>query len=327
MKRLPKPPVMVEMLTKLDERFTEKIQLSVISGILRSWPDESECQTLVEEYLSNPEEQWDFAEEYIINLRDISQIKLKCDVIKFCLEYAEQEEFFMEPLVKFETAFVEFDECKILKDSIAVILTVGNILNGGNKTKGQADGFAIEGLPKIITVKDVNNKSGMEYVCKKLNESNPEYTGFKKELRNVYDAKRNNLPELKNLFEAFIAQTNGAKKKCELITNDAEDPAAESYELVVKAKIESYNEKLQAMKKRFEVVENKWLDMGEYYGIKKDDPKMEDTSKFFEFWITFFDGLDKYWPKEKRGKAASSSAKPDSSQGAKIPNRGMKMLI
>lgn len=110
MKRLPKPVVMVEILTKIDDRFTEKIQLSVINGLIRSWPDESEYQTLLEEYLSNPEEIWDFAEDYVINLRDIKQIKLKCDVIKFCLEYAEQEEFYLEPLIKFEDAFRDLAE-------------------------------------------------------------------------------------------------------------------------------------------------------------------------------------------------------------------------
>jgi len=213
LKRMPKPHVTIEILSKLDERFTEKIQSSVINGILRSFPDESEVQTLLEEHAANPDEQWDFAEDYVIQLRELKNIKLKCEVIKFCLEYKEQEDFFFEPLEKFEAAFKEFNACKILKDAISIILTLGNILNGGHKTKGQADGFAIEGITKIVTIKDVNNKSGMEFVCKRLSEIDPEYSGFKKEIRNIYDSKRDNLNEIYAMSESFITQTNAIKKK------------------------------------------------------------------------------------------------------------------
>jgi hypothetical protein len=119
----------------------------------------------------------------------------------------------MEPLVTFESAFSELKSCKLLKDTLAVILTLGNILNGGNKTRGQADGFAIEGMSKIVSIKDANNKSGMEYVCRKLQEIDPEYSNFKKTIRGVYDARRNNLPEIKGLFATFMSQTGAVKNK------------------------------------------------------------------------------------------------------------------
>jgi hypothetical protein len=77
LKRLPKPHVTIEILSKLDERFIETIQPSVVNGILRSWPDDSEVQTLLEEDASNPDEQWDFAEDYVINLKSIKNIKQK----------------------------------------------------------------------------------------------------------------------------------------------------------------------------------------------------------------------------------------------------------
>lgn len=275
MKRLPKPQTTIEMLTKLDERFTEKIQPSVINGLLRSWPDDSEVQSLVEEYVGNPDENWDFAESYVIQLRDINNIKLKCEVLKFCLDYGEQEEFYLEPLNKFEEAFKELSDCKILKDTLAVILTIGNILNGGHKTRGQADGFAIEGMTKIITIKDTNNKSGMEFVCRKLKEINPEYEGFKRNMRGLYEAKRNNMTELVGMFEGFIGQTNSAKNKCDIVTKDTEDSTASVYETIVKKRIESYESKLLDIKNRYSQCDTQWKEMGEYYGIKKDDEKME----------------------------------------------------
>lgn len=166
LKRLPKPYIALEMLSKIDEQFAEKLQVSVINGLLRAWPDPSEAAGLFEEYEAHQNEKWDFAEDYIINLREVDNIKTKCEVLKYCLEYSEQEEFYLEPLEHIEEAFKEIEESKVLKEGLSVILTLGNILNGGHKTRGQADGFAIEGVTKIVSVKDVNNKSGMDFVCK-----------------------------------------------------------------------------------------------------------------------------------------------------------------
>ena len=223
MKRLPKPHVTAELLTKIDHNFTEKISPTVIGGLLRSWPDPNEFQSLIDEYSGHPNEQWDFAEDYVICLKDIKNITTKLEVIRFCLEYSEQKEFFLEPLVKFETAFKNFDECTVIKNSLAIILTLGNILNGGNKTRGQADGFAIEGMSKIVSIKDVNNKSGMEYVCKKLLEIDPEARHFKREIKGIYESKNNSLSELSGMFEGYIGQAGIAKTKCDKIAGDKDD--------------------------------------------------------------------------------------------------------
>jgi hypothetical protein len=42
---------------------------------------------------------------------------------------------------------------KSLKTVLAIILTLGNYMNGGNRTRGQADGFGLEILAKLRDVK------------------------------------------------------------------------------------------------------------------------------------------------------------------------------
>ena len=41
---------------------------------------------------------------------------------------------------------------------LGIILALGNYMNGGNRQRGQADGFAIDILPKIKDVKSKDNK-------------------------------------------------------------------------------------------------------------------------------------------------------------------------
>lgn len=40
-----------------------------------------------------------------------------------------------------------------VKDILGLILAFGNYMNGGNRTRGQADGFGLEILPKLKDVK------------------------------------------------------------------------------------------------------------------------------------------------------------------------------
>lgn len=46
-----------------------------------------------------------------------------------------------------------FLENESVKDVIGLILAFGNYMNGGNRTRGQADGFGLEILPKLKDVK------------------------------------------------------------------------------------------------------------------------------------------------------------------------------
>lgn len=44
-------------------------------------------------------------------------------------------------------------ECDHLRDVLGLVLAFGNYMNGGNRTRGQADGFGLEILPKLKDVK------------------------------------------------------------------------------------------------------------------------------------------------------------------------------
>lgn len=47
----------------------------------------------------------------------------------------------------------ELLDCNSLRDIIGLVLAFGNYMNGGNRTRGQADGFGLEILPKLKDVK------------------------------------------------------------------------------------------------------------------------------------------------------------------------------
>ncbi len=55
-----------------------------------------------------------------------------------------------------------------MKQTLAIVLTLGNYMNGGT-AKGQADGFEIDALTKLITTKNISNKiSLVHYIATTL---------------------------------------------------------------------------------------------------------------------------------------------------------------
>lgn len=52
---------------------------------------------------------------------------------------------------------------KELKQVFGIILKLGNVMNGGNRTRGQADGFGLEILAKLKDVKSKDNQ--VSYFC------------------------------------------------------------------------------------------------------------------------------------------------------------------
>lgn len=51
---------------------------------------------------------------------------------------------------------------------IGIILGLGNYMNGGNRQRGQADGFTIDILPKVKDVKSKDNTLTLMYYVVKV---------------------------------------------------------------------------------------------------------------------------------------------------------------
>ncbi|KAI3367812.1 hypothetical protein L3Q82_026649 [Scortum barcoo] len=57
-------------------------------------------------------------------------------------------------------------ECNSVRDVMGLVLAFGNYMNGGNRTRGQADGFGLEILPKLKDVKSRDNRMNLvDYVA------------------------------------------------------------------------------------------------------------------------------------------------------------------
>lgn len=79
-KRMPASKVLRQAFFKMDETV---ISREICANWGKAWPEADTLAQLLEEAHEEPDAQWDFAEEYMLVLADLKNVKQKLDLWKF----------------------------------------------------------------------------------------------------------------------------------------------------------------------------------------------------------------------------------------------------
>ncbi|XP_044530121.1 formin-2 isoform X2 [Gracilinanus agilis] len=173
--------------------------------------------------------------------------------------------------------------CETLKNGsgvmqvLGLVLAFGNYMNGGNKTRGQADGFGLDILPKLKDVKSSDNsRSLLSYIVSYYLRNFDEDAGKE---QCVFP-----LPEPQDLFQASQMKFEDFQKDLRKLKKD------------LRAKIDQEAEEhsLTAAHKCF-------LETTAYFFMK---PKMGEKEVsphvFFSLWHEFSSDFKDFWKKENK---------------------------
>ncbi|XP_068953760.1 formin-1 isoform X1 [Petaurus breviceps papuanus] len=173
-------------------------------------------------------------------------------------------------------------DMKSVKDILALILAFGNYMNGGNRTRGQADGYSLEILPKLKDVKSRDNGINLvDYVVKYYLRHYDLEAGTEK---SVFP-----LPEPQDFFLAAQVKFEDLIKDLRKLKRQLE---ASEKQMVVVCK-ESPKEHLQPFKDKLEVFFQKAK--GEH---KMEETHLENAQKSFERTVGYFGMKPKSGEKE-----------------------------
>lgn len=99
----------------------------------------------------------DYPEQFLLRIAEISMSTERISCIVFQAEFDEVTtvlERKLRVIMHLSQFMIESDELKLV---LSIILTLGNYMNGGNRQRGQADGFTLEILGKLKDVKSKEN--------------------------------------------------------------------------------------------------------------------------------------------------------------------------
>ncbi|CAM9506391.1 unnamed protein product, partial [Lampetra fluviatilis] len=203
---------------------------------------------------------------------------------------------------------------KLLKTSAGVhkvlglILTFGNYMNGGNRTRGQADGFALEILPKLRDVKSNDNRiSLVNYIVAYYLQNFDEDAGTE---RSIFP-----LPEPQELFQAAQVKFEDIQKDMRELRKDLKACESELKKVCKLSKsehIEPFKSHMEAFthqakidreveEKRLQETQASFLDTAAFFCFKPKSGEKEVTpSHFFSVWLEFCSDFKENWKKENK---------------------------
>ncbi|KAL6475695.1 hypothetical protein MHYP_G00167350, partial [Metynnis hypsauchen] len=204
--------------------------------------------------------------------------------------------------------------CKILQSGsgvmrvLGLVLAFGNFMNGGNRTRGQADGFALDILPKLKDVKSSDNtRSLLSYIVAYYLRHFDEDAGRE---TCVYP-----LPEPQDLFlasqmkfEDFTKDLLKLRKDLRACTTEVEkvcSVSSEEHLQPFKDKMEEFvsqaKNELEAQEKQLGETHKTFLELTAFFFVKaKSGEKEVSPHTFFSVWHEFSTDFKDLWKKENK---------------------------
>nr|XP_058908827.1 formin-2 [Kogia breviceps] len=173
--------------------------------------------------------------------------------------------------------------CETLKNGsgvmqvLGLVLAFGNYMNGGNKTRGQADGFGLDILPKLKDVKSSDNsRSLLSYIVSYYLRNFDEDAGKE---QCVFP-----LPEPQDLFQASQMKFEDFQKDLRKLKKD------------LRAKIDQ-----EAEENSLTETHKCFLETTAYFFMRpKIGEKEVSPNVFFSIWHEFSSDFKDFWKKENK---------------------------
>lgn len=250
----------------------------------------------------------DKPEQFLYELSQIPDFKGRAHCIIFQSTFLDTIASIRRKVETVSSVCKELLECPSLKDILGLVLAFGNYMNGGNRTRGQADGFGLEILPKLKDVKSRDNRMNLvDYVVLYYLRNFDEHAGTDK---SVFP-----LPEPQDFFQAaqvkFDDLTKDTKKlkkdltACEKNVETVCRNSSEEHMQPFKSKMEGFITAAQkdhsTEEDRLNTAQKRFVDVAKYFGLKPKTGEKEVTPSYiFMLWFEFCTDFKNTWKKQSK---------------------------
>ncbi|CAE7793136.1 FH3 [Symbiodinium sp. CCMP2592] len=269
--------------------------------LLQNCPSAEETQMLrraQEENVIDENNVWDTAEEFMLSLLAIPRVQLRLKVWGFVTSF--QEKF--EHVAADVTGIISGCRCLLssirVRHLLGVALHAGNFLNGGTR-RGRADGFAMEALLQLRTVKATQaaDQTLLHFITLQMEKQYPgELCGLfsqGQEADWIRHAARRRIEDAAQECGTLLAQAVHMLKTIRLVLEEdhvsedgslKEDPLQHFGECLSMCVAE-----LEALQGKIGIVNSKYEELCEWLHIDVDHRKPSD--ELFGIWQQFLEDL------------------------------------
>ncbi|KAL8571981.1 hypothetical protein ACOMHN_057664 [Nucella lapillus] len=288
---------------------TSALDAEKFRAIFENRPQDDEIKLITKQLEKQPDVPLDKPEQF---LHDLNQIP-NCAERIFCFIF---QTTFQESMSVIENKLNNLKmTCEMLtaggavKHIFGLLLALGNYMNGGSRTRGQADGFELEILPKLKDYKAKDNRTSLIHYLVMM------YV----QLYEMDDAGTENvklpLPDPSDITQAGLVNFDDISKEMTRIRKDfelAESKAVvvlkkatpdtrEPFESIMKAFFEKGKQDLADQQETVRECEKKFSETILFFCAKPKSGDKEVTAEyFFSLWHSFCQDFKDHWKKEQQ---------------------------
>uniref|UniRef100_A0A3B5M0H8 FH2 domain-containing protein n=1 Tax=Xiphophorus couchianus TaxID=32473 RepID=A0A3B5M0H8_9TELE len=188
---------------------------------------------------------------------------------------------------------------------LGLVLAFGNFMNGGNRSRGQADGFTMDILPKLKDVKSCDNSTSLlsyivAYYLKHFDEDAGRETCLYPlpEPQDLFQASQMKFEDFERDLRKLKKDLNclgETEKVCKVSSEENLQPFKEKMEdfLAQKTELETQEKQLADTQK--------FLELSVSFSVKpKAGEKEVSPNTFFSIWHEFSSDFKEHWKKQNK---------------------------
>ncbi|CAL1536956.1 unnamed protein product [Lymnaea stagnalis] len=288
---------------------TSVLDVEKFRAIYDNRPDEEEMKLIRKQLEKQPDVPLDKPEQF---LYDLEQIPFVSDRI-FCFIFQSS---FQESMTSIDNKLNNLKmTCESLSTFVGVkrifglILACGNYMNGGSRTRGQADGFDLEILPKLKDVKGKDNRTSLlQFVVMRY------VTRYDADVMGTDRAKLP-LPDPSDIQQAGLVNFEDTEKELKKIRKDFDSAESKANAIFLSSNSDNlepfktvmtgfFHKGKQDLKEQEENLEDckKLFDKTctFFYVKPKHNEKVVTPEHFFSLWLSFCSDFKDIWKKEQQ---------------------------
>lgn len=329
-----------ELIAEMDDTKLTPENLEVLVSCLPSFEEELTLKSWSKESPLLGHETWDVPEDFMIMLINIPSYRLRIQAWSFLKSFDSSYSCLWNSKANMMDAFDTLRNSSRIERLLAVSLHVGNYLNGGT-TRGCADGFDIDTLPKLVTLKAqdpkgvtgvADNLNLLDYIVKQIEQQTPGVLagifdeGMEKQ--RLHAVRKDKLSDLTTEVASHKAEIHGLSNSWRAAK------FVDTISAAVEEKLSQKASQVQKLEEDLKKLEAKYSQVCSWFQM--DGEQTKSTDEFFSIWDDFLDNvrksLDKTRPSAKSQpiqlkKKRSSSVSTEKRNSGSSPGRSRSIRL
>ncbi|CAG5094834.1 Oidioi.mRNA.OKI2018_I69.XSR.g13902.t2.cds [Oikopleura dioica] len=287
-----------------------KCDMDLLRGVYELRGSKEEL-TEIKSYLKGQEElpeekrvPVDKPETFLLKLDAIPQFDTRVACFIFHETFMENTEAVDSKLIMLNDLVKIFRTGEEIRRILGMVLRIGNYLNGGNRTRGQADGFKLDVLQKIRDVKMNNGGTMLTFIVRQY------ITVFQDDYLETATCPVPNITKILKVsqleFDQFTRDTTKLlrdHKKCSdmlaTVELEASEDDKEPFYSSTKKKLETARTKIDSLGLDITKARKNFRALMDFYAVQPKKPNVDPEPKeFFDLWTSFCAEFKDIWERE-----------------------------